>query len=561
MAMVENSLSRALSGARLPTSTDRVTIFRRTAWGVFVALVLIDAATALIHSLGPIGVLLWYLSYLFFFAFAAVAARDILRDLVANREPLLVIVILVYVAIVVANLTDPRSMSAEAAHEIDCTLRLLASTSDHAFRGTCLFGYPARQFLLPAIPSLLFGRSQLLLNLGGDIYFLLGVLIFGGGVIRYRRADAGAGLLAALLLTVFLHVYFWSHFILIYEQSIFPLSFALIGGGLLLYYLSGETAALPLGGLLLLYLIESYTPSLAVYSLAGVTIGYLAFRGNISRGAATALVAGSLIVLLVSFGFRADLNVGARDNPTLGSDIRNAFEHVIYLNHGVPVTSPVLVWPLVVGVGLCLSWQLGLEGFVIAGWVIAVYLIAVVSHGYSLNSLDFRLHRAMIIFPVLITLGAAAARRFTLSRARDALTVVVLVMLAAGLKFHLDYRNAQQPDPSLNFASWMQSHIHARGTVSHPVLMWWAPGSDLFLPAVRDIAAYMEPQFQQGVIDQSLLGQGCPAARVLTGVIVLQANGPCFNTLRSTVASTPTRFDGYYVDPGGRPLAVFERPT
>lgn len=544
---------------RVSLRSEPAVLLRQSAWAVFGALVVLDIAAALIQPLGTAGVALWYLSYAYFIVFAAIAARDIVRNAVPHREPLVLIVILVYVVIVVTNLTDARSYSAEAGHEIDCALRLLTSSSDHGFRGTCLFGYPARQFFLPALPSLLFGRSQLMLNLGGDLYYLLGVVIFAGGVIRYRGSDAAAGPLAALLLTVFLHVYFWSHFILIYEQSIFPLSFALIGGGLLLYYLSGESLALPLGGLLMLYLIESYTPSLAVYGLAAVVVLYLGLRAKEVRATSAALVGGSLIVLLLSYRFRGDLNIGTGGNPHVRQDVLTAFEHAIYLNHGVPITSPMLVWPLIIAVALCLAWQLGLEGFAIGCWVIAVFLFAVASHGYALNSFDFRLHRMMIIFPVLITLGAVVSRRLTFSRAQNALTVVVIVMLATGIRFHLDYRNAQQPDASLAYVSWLHSHAHLQASIAHPVPMWWAPGTDQFLPAVRDVLDYFDPGLQGLVIDQSLLGSSCGAATQLTGLIVVQEGSPCYDALRAQTASGLARFDGAFVDVSGRRLALFQR--
>jgi hypothetical protein len=444
------------------------------------------------------------------------------------------------------NVDSARSFSGETAREIGCTVQTLNGGGNLGFHSTCLFGYPLRQFLLPALPTLIFGTSLLNLNLLGGAYFLLGTIIFAGGVIRNFRSAYMGNLIAALLLSVFLQVYFWNHFYLLFEQSIFPLSFTLILGGLVLYYRVGDARALPLIGIVLLWLIGAYTPALAVYGLALGGLGYLALSRRQDAESLLLIMALTFASLLVSLGYRHDINIGAGSNPALGSDLWQGLQHLVYQNQGVPWTTPLLVLPLIAFVALALAWQWGPLSFAVAAWVVAVFVFAVAAHGYAVYSVDFRLHRALVVVPVLITTGALLLRRRRLARLRSALEVLLLVSLVVGVKYHLDYRQSVSPPPGLPFVTWLRDLVPDEGTQSAPLTMTWMPNGNQDLSGATDALVYYSPHLQTVFLAPEQVGPGCPGLKGLRGLILAQTSAPCFGTLQEEARTGLIHYLGTY---------------
>ena len=66
----------------------------------------------------------------------------------------------------------------ESAQELASFLKDNIHKSDWGYTEAAFVGYPARQFILVAIPSLLFGNEMFWLQFGYAILFYSGVLIF-----------------------------------------------------------------------------------------------------------------------------------------------------------------------------------------------------------------------------------------------------------------------------------------------------------------------------------------------------------------------------------------------
>jgi hypothetical protein len=515
------------------------------AWVLLAAIVAADLLDYVSPFAGAAGTLLWFGTYGYVIAFAVLSLRDVCGAAVRARAPYGLMMVAIYLGITVINVVKPDAFSAETAQEIGCTVHTLNAGGDLGFHSTCLFGYPMRQFLLQALPTVVFGPTPVNMVALGGVYFLCGIAIFAGGVIRLLRSEYLGALIGALLLSVFLQLYYWNLFYIVFEQSVFPLCFALILGGLALYFRAGdEHRTLPLVGIVLLWLTSGYTPGLAVYGLAVVALAYVAFRRPDLRLRIAALLVLTLVALRISSSYRADVQTVF--SPTPFSDLWIGLQHLVYQNQGIPWSSPFLVFPLLVVVALALSGMLGRPAFVIGAWVVLTVAAAIVSRGYAFYTVDFRLHRAMVVVPVLITMCALLLRARPLARLRHTLELLLLVSVMVGIKYYLNYHTSLPPTSGLQFDVWLQRHLPQVQRSPQPVTLSWMPSSDQDLPGAEAALAYFLPSVQSVVLDQTQLEHGCPALKRLTGVIVAQSTAPCFGTLQVSVSAGRLHQVGIY---------------
>jgi hypothetical protein len=509
------------------------------------AIMVSDVLDPLLPIAGVAGTICWYLTYLWVIVFALLALRDVIGSSIRDAAPFAPLVLALYAGITVVSVGWPHTFSSETALEITCTVSNLNHGGDLGFHSTCLFGYPMRQFLLQALPTLLFGPSVVNLLVLGGTYFLCGAVIFAGGLIRLYRSGYMGNLVAGLLLSVFLQLYYWNHFFVIFEQSIYPLSFALILGGLVLYFRGGdERRALPLVGIVLLWTVSAYTPSLAVYGLAVVALLYVGAVRRDLRAPALVIILLSAASFLISRTYRQDVNVGSPG--ALWGNLWPALEHLVYQNQGVPWSTPFLVFPLMMTVALALSGVFGRLGAVVGVWVALVFVVTITSYGHGVYGVDFTLHRALIIVPVLITMGALLLYRRRLARWRNALEVLLAVSLLIGVKYHVDYLNSIPVSAGLQFDLWIQQHVPVVRQHTQSVDMTWWPGSNADLVGATDSLEYFAPNVHTVFLLPQQIGAGCTGLTGLRGVIVAQAGAPCAATLGAEATSGRVHYVGTY---------------
>lgn len=552
-----------------PIVLDLKTIYVYSGWAVLYLLVAADLLTEHIAQFGLIGTALRYLTYVYVLIFVAGCLRDLLTPLWPLKAPLTVFFIAFYVAILAINMTDLRSMSGETAGETGCAVNVLLHAADHGFRQTCLYGYPARQFFLPAVPTLLFGRTILDLNLGGSFYILIGIIVFATSVIRYFGPGRARDVIAGIFLVSLLHIYYFNHFLLVYEQSLYPLAFGLMGAGLfLLYRAQRDDALIMLGGIVLLYLIHAYTPALAIYALGVLVLAYLAITDQVpgrDKIFFVFLILLSLASFRLSLGYRTDINLGSKGAESMSSlvqDVGTAFDHLVFLNHGTPFLSPVLTFPFIVFMVSALLFLYGRGPALIAAWAVVAIVFAVISHGYEYYGVSFRLHRSMVIFPILFATAAVILARYQWNPVRvPYLGAVLLVLALTGFKFHLDYRNSVPPGDHLAFLDWMGNHVVLTHKANHPASVYFYSGSyytEFF--SLNDEMRYYYPQLTGTELNGVGSGHNCLAGQEKIGVFVVPTSDPCYGVLKRHSRSHPALVsDGVYTDLHGERFGVFER--
>jgi hypothetical protein len=336
---------------------------------------------------------------------AAGAARD--RCLVS----LTMVAVLCFAALWGITGVDHVQLQHEATQEIAAGLEG-ASAPGWAYTGVGHLGYPNRQYLIAAVPSLLLGRGLTSLRLGFALPFLLGAFVFWAGAREAWLRFPGGGAAAALAtLSVPAFPYAIDH-LRWYEQTSLPLSMTLAAAGWMLVAIRRPTIAALLGLAWIGALLGcSYTPALASSALLVAALVWLAARSWRLRERGLAL--GWSAVAVITLGFaglsfitRLDL-LKEVDQPTirieLSEPLREAFA-IFFLGHPRVFVPPVLYLPVMAVIVLGLIGRLRLAGLTIAWWTLAVIVASTVLTGYSIRPPSFDMLRSLVVIPPLLLL-------------------------------------------------------------------------------------------------------------------------------------------------------------
>ncbi|MHB1454118.1 MAG: hypothetical protein ACYCYM_09250 [Saccharofermentanales bacterium] len=288
--------------------------------------------------------------------------------------------------------------------------------NDLDYTAKAFLGYPARQYVLGALPAFLGGRSIYTLHLGFALPFIAGVMSLYTG-LRRKAGASESGPAAALLAvySVFLFPYIAEYY-LNFEQAIYPVALTMIAAGLLLGFLTdgsiASVLALTWTGCLM---SNSYTPALASLALliAILVLVLLSSRPNrnppllpeAGGRAAAALAAMSGLLMIVFFiatliGSRGDRLLQVHESSgVLQTAAVNIYESLTDRNAVfLGMTGiPVMIY-LVAG----LSFSLKPRDFIISLWVLGTFAAAFMLRGYTVYRSEWILQRAMIVIPVLV---------------------------------------------------------------------------------------------------------------------------------------------------------------
>lgn len=451
---------------------------------------------------GKIGTYLWFFSYLFFFIFAFKSLLVIIRNSLPDknvenfeytktttlqgnfkykiknffetRNLITPFMLAVWFIIIFINIPQIKNIDGESTQEIGECLNLFHNSNDMGYRKICHLGYSAKQFFLPSLPTLIFGRNNFSLNFGGSLYFLLGILIFSSGIlISFDNKKAG-DLFCATVLALFFHIHHLNFLLFKFEQSIYPFSFALIICGLLLYYFKNKsTEIILLIGFSMLYMVFSYTVSLALFFPGILLLIYLFLKTSINKKKKILIILIIFITLIsfvLSLQYRQDLRFADSGNPlTINGilfKILEILKHLFYHSMGVSPITPAFTFIFLFILFSSLIFTFGYEMFFISLWIMGVIFASVILKGYSRFSLDLSLHRATIVFPVLflMLLKIVKSIKFDLKRNYYLLLLIYIFFFLNGLDYQTGflmmkvYTNEERIRHS-SFTLWLEENI------------------------------------------------------------------------------------------------------
>ena len=228
------------------------------------------------NSFSIVASRLWMLGLIaVIISFIGIIAMQI-RDDIKNKKvllPIIFLLIVVFFSFQVGNFYF-SDLSYESTQEVNAGLEAFKNV-DWNYTGTGFTGYPIKQYLMNAIPSILFGRSFFALNAGFAIPFILGLTILFIELRRFLKFIGSDERLAILPILMISFCPYIDDFYYIFEQTLTPVSYSMIVIALFLRVIRRPSlfsfSLLAFNACMLPFL---YTPALALMGLVMVITLY-----------------------------------------------------------------------------------------------------------------------------------------------------------------------------------------------------------------------------------------------------------------------------------------------
>ena len=324
---------------------------------------------------------------------------------------------------------------------------------DLGYTDTAFIGYPCRQYVLTAIPSLLFGNSVLTLHLGFALPYLIAMICFYRAIreelSKYNRPEALALVpICALAAFPFIPEYYMN-----FEQAIIPVSLCMMGLALFLWTeetedLHGFVFLAWVGGMMSV----SYTPALASAGLlcAGLLLRIvliIKYKGKqaiysiiLNGGCFVYIVAAAIATVIGGRGDRIAKHRDFSDKP---------LKYLLELAKRTFVGEGTAFWGVFGGVTilfllLALCGALRIWDALCAVWVLAVIFSADWLIGYADYERIWNMQRQMVAVPVLVMVLLNMLLRLLKEQTvkKRGIVAAVLVMYVIGLcNFNTEHRS------------------------------------------------------------------------------------------------------------------------
>ncbi|MBU0978764.1 MAG: hypothetical protein ABIJ03_00265 [Patescibacteria group bacterium] len=499
-----------------------------------------------------IGSINWILSYFLIIVFSIKSLIKLIKLSFNKKWFLTLLIIIIFVFLSFFQAIQTASVSHETTQEVACITN--SKYLGEKYNQPCFLGYPARQYLIQALPSLFFTKSIVTLNSGAILYFIPGLIIFSYALIYANKNKKYPDEIVSIALSLLLSFYFISHFYFhSFEQSIFPLSLGLAGTGLsLLYKKSGKLDILLLLIIVIQHAIFAYTPALSLVPLFAVFFLIASYQWiKNKRNFVLIIMLFSVITgssLAISMQNRSDIRVFNNHINSTSSiqDIIKETSAVLkhfFIQHtgGVEFASPIILWVLFTVVFF--GSKKNRFNLILIVWALATMLIATTSQGYSKYGLDFRAHRSLVILPILL-LGFSTSLIELLQKIKHqrisqiALFLILLATTTLGIHSTNEYLRANKTDDRTLLSLWMQKNTDASQTYDLFIIEP-QPYQDLL--SLNDKLQYFASSIKSQILAEN---ESCPLEK---GIYFINPISPCINSYQNSLRYQPEQ----YVDTKG----------
>jgi hypothetical protein len=333
----------------------------------------------------------------------------------------------------------------ESSKQLASFLTFNIHRPDWGYTGHAFVGYPARQFIIVAIPSLLFGNEVFWLQFGYAMLFYSGVLCFFLGV-RHHFSTKQYGELWAVVtvLSCFTFPYL-VEYLYNMEQILLPISLVMHALGWLLLVLEKLTAprAVVLAWIAGL-LGTSYTPTLAAWLLFQGFFLLLVIQALRKKCWPEVVLwfsvgAYTLVFGLCSFLTRIDVRLGSKPGHFTESLLKAL--KVFFLGHPQEYMPAVLALLVAVFFLLALTWRLGFIKWIIAMWLLAVVYFSANSSGYAPYDPVFTLYRSILLIPIMMLACWDSyldlLKKFAVWKRIESIVAITLCVAAVAVTIHV----------------------------------------------------------------------------------------------------------------------------
>ena len=403
---------------------------------------------------------LWMLGYLaFVISFIGIVIVQIKEDS-KNKTyliPAVFLAILLFFIFQIGNYSF-SDLSYEATQETVSGLDAF-KTADWNYTGLGFTGYPIKQYLIYALPTLVLGRNFFALNLGFAIPFLTGLTLLFIELrkfLRFKGLDEKFALLPILMISFFPYI---DEFYYIFEQTITPVSFSMIIIALFLRVIRRPSLfSFTLFAFNACMLPFLYTPTLAFMGLVlviGLYHALMVFKGKSlfskrRKNDLFYIIAVSISSVLPSLFFICTLICKREDDFMTPLSDRTPIDTLKNYYHSLASfyidSSSVFfgVFGAIVLIYLLASitMRLKFHNLIIALWCLATavfsFMLPGASHQFGFNYDPLILaQRCMLIIPVVAVACMLTAADYLIkhdiSLRKDALAIVSLACLLFGV--------------------------------------------------------------------------------------------------------------------------------
>lgn len=503
---------------------------------------------------------LWYFICLFYIVF-----RTLGKD-IKERRWVSLLVIAIILVLVCYGVGNPYilSMNYESVLQVPQGVNDFETKPDFNYTGIGFdtpdgtLGYPARQYLLLAVPTLVLGHTFLALHLGYALLFLTGLFICYAGfrnlVVKKWKANP---LIAALAVLSIFTFPFLLEFLKIFEQPMLPMGFAMHGIGwffLLLDRFNWHRLfnLMWFGGLL----GTVYTPALALWGIFLVMVGllWLAYAFNITKYLPTSkltktsaliglgcVLVYSIVLGYCTFWIRANHTMQIRPMNEVFPLLQQGFQ--VFFLEFIGVLLPVVVVYFLMGI----TGRFGFGQFVMTGWILAVVALSVGMNGYDNPEPRFALNRALLLIPPLMICVFWAfldwTKKYKVKIKNTYLYVLMVILIAfSGYNFaqqlttykYYPYFNWIKPVRYLLAEVVDQAKAHGISQTSKPEMIFIT--NDPLKTNYADYMKFFFPHAPVQVIHQGKSWRDLPLHKVNfdRGVIVYADKDTSFTPYRDT---------------------------
>ncbi len=312
-------------------------------------------------------------------------------------------------------------INGEGAQEVQSGFIFYTQFADLGIFKMGFLGYPARQYLLAAMPSFVWGKGLVAMRIGYAGLYVIGYLAYLQATWRFleSRGAPRPMLMAALTGCLVSLASYTLLYARNFEQTIVPLAVTclFLAGLLMLVSRPGPLPALWTAWALGL-LPHSYTPAYGAWVLAMAILCWLLFSRSVGRRLPVAVIlvygaaafATSVAMLVHEKALAGKIAVGGFDD-LIGKD------WLVRMGQGFHATlgleESLVPAPLLLGIFLILAHSAARRDFrvlLVCAWALGSVAIALALKGYCWRYPEFDIHRAMFVLPVLsLLLGLYAS--------------------------------------------------------------------------------------------------------------------------------------------------------
>jgi hypothetical protein len=480
--------------------------------GLLVILSLLEIPAYRTHGALPvIASRAWALMGIAYFAATAILIVGALLSDLCKRKFVFALLVIGLGIMVFYRLGDiyHLQINYESAQQLSSFLKDNIHKPDWGYTAAAFVGYPARQYIIVAIPSLLFGHQVFWLQFGYAILFYSGVLTFFLGVRHYFSLKQHGELWALFTVLSCLTFPYLMRYLYLMEQTILPIAFVMHALGWLLLSLEKLTAGRALivawiSGLL----GTSYTPALAAWILFQVFFLLLLLRAARQRRRAQIVLwvsvwAYTLAVGLCSLVTRIDIRLTPQPGHVAQSLLTGL--KAFFLGRPQEFMSPVLAIPVVIFFLLALTGRLGLIKWITGGWLLAVVYFSVTSGGYAQYDPVYTLYRSIVLIPVMMLACWDSYldffKKFKQWKHVGPILAVILCLAAAAATIHLysERRKSYEPASKELFISFLLNRAESAGIRQRPA-NFISETNQVTLHPIQGYGDYFFPLWQMSIV-------------------------------------------------------------